>query len=652
MLQDSDLAKFLLALETSTQPRHAPIPPCEFLARGDGIFPAEIARLALSLHIAAVMGDAPSTSIAIVRTILQNVGDLRCAPLSEQHFWSQAIAWARAQPTLTAPAAAAIPSGRVRERIVGEACLRLRKQGYTIEIGAYGPQISDASRCEIVSEVEMLIGSLGGLETLLQILRLLRDAGLYHDGFWLFGEVGLGLYEIKRPMIPVGWLLSLALRNLHRPASTREPAIVWKSLLDLATDFAAAHDCQRYSEFEDIDLHPIQFHRTIAVSTLWRELFTLPQMPAKALQKILNALIDVMISSEKGDLGFSLPDFVKEALRLLEWSADDKATIFNRRDIEQSLPLLIQLTGGAAKAVNVQYGDPQAVDGRTQDQTPLFAHGPDRVITLPRAFLAAAVCEFTFKLVWSRLGKRAERVVGTSLEKAIEVSCKSKAQTVIGNHIYYVGKDRYEIDVAARDGEQIVLIETKGKMLTHRSRSGDMLAFLNDYSDSFLHMLSQLIRHENHLTQGRTSLGTADEVASMLPPIKIAVSPLSHGPLSDKVLSNNLVRSVVRAKFDVATARLERPEAIKKINQRLDTIRRDLTPTIGTNDRYPDLFSYLFDVNWMDLGQFLYVLDRAKNLNDAFKPLRCITFSSRDFWTEIAYADRMGLTSGKWRPIV
>jgi hypothetical protein len=40
----------------------------------------------------------------------------------------------------------------------------------------------------------------------------------------------------------------------------------------------------------------------------------------------------------------------------------------------------------------------------------------------------------------------------------------------------------------------------------------------------------------------------------------------------------------------------------------------------------------------------LYVLDRSLSVSDAFAPLYNISFSTRDFWTEVAAADRMGVS--------
>ena len=40
-------------------------------------------------------------------------------------------------------------------------------------------------------------------------------------------------------------------------------------------------------------------------------------------------------------------------------------------------------------------------------------------------------------------------------------------------------------------------------------------------------------------------------------------------------------------------------------------------------------------------------LDRATSVWDASGPLK----STRDFWTEVAFADRQKLSVGRWRPI-
>lgn len=652
MLQDSDLRAFHVAFEASDEPGISSQPPDNILSKDDGLFFHEVYRLVCSLQIAAILGEVSQREVKVAQVILNNVRRIRCAPLSDQNAWSQAIAWGLTQSEVTEEIESGTTSFFERERNVGEACLRLKKRGYKVEVGAYGPQIDEKSRRDLVSHAFTFINLLGGYETAAEILRYLRDADLYHDGLWLFGEVGLNIYDDKRPMIPVGWLFSLALCRLGVRGSARKPKVPWKSLIDLATDFAAVHDCQRYSMFEDIDLHPSQFHRTVLTSTLWRELFALPQMPPTALRQVLKTLANLTEEMEIKFNDFSLRQLVNEILGIIDKAADDRLTIHNLVEIERSFPLLYSLVGGPAKAVNAGYGDPLASDKRTQDHTVLYAYGNDHIVIMPRSFLAIAACNFVFETILSKLEKNiAASLIGKSLECAVADACKGKSSKIFAGKEYHIGKKRFEFDVATRDNDQITLIETKGKVLTSKSRSGDMFAFFDDYTKSFLSMLSQLVRHEIHVREGRTPLNIDGEAADELRPPKIAISPLSYGPVCDKMLSGSLIRSMVGAELFSIDQDENHREIVKEFNSSTRALVEDIVSVAPKRDELVNLFPYFKDVFWLDLGQLLYILDRANTVWDAFTPLRNITFSSRDFWTELAHADRGKLTDKIWRQV-
>jgi hypothetical protein len=387
-------------------------------------------------------------------------------------------------------------------------------------------------------------------------------------------------------------------------------------------------------------------------STLWREFFTLPQVPAKALHQILDALATVLTDQDQDCLGFSFRVLVREVRQLMDWSADDRVTIHSRAQIEQALPLLKRLTGGAIKTVNKDYSAPLGVGERTQDRVLLFACGADQAASMPRSFIAAAACEHVFRLIWSELdSKRAAEIVGQALEGAIEKACRDKAPKVLSHHEYKVSGRPYELDIATRDEDRIVFIETKGKSLTQQSRSGDMFAFFRDYSGSFLAMLTQLVRHEIHLRQGNSPLTSTNEAVANLRPMKVAVSPLSYGPVSDKLFSSGILRSLVGTRLMLVEADPARQRMIDDFNKRLETVTNSMALVAPKKDGVAELSPYLIDVFWLDLGQLLYVLDRSNTVWDAFQPLKHITFSSRDFWTEIAQADRGGLTHATWRPV-
>lgn len=658
MLKDEDLSTLISIYKECESGDVVPVSPKEILLDENGLYPEEIFRLKRSLKISAVLGEIGYSAISALNLITEEMRDLRYSDLSNKDAWLRSFAWARIQPGYVASTSSPEPLAAERAGVVGSACRRLRNKKYKISVGAYGPTISASSREELVRAIDGLISLLGGAETASQILRFLRDANLYHDGMWLFGEMGLSLYDTKRPMIPVGWLFSMALRHSGRPGRARKPEVAWKSIINLATDFAAAHDCQRYSEYEEIDLHPSQFHGALANSILWRELFTLPQMPPIALQRILDVLAEVMTSSDKAVFGISLDGLLREIRQLLAQATDDLLTIFQRKGLERQFPLLSRSTEGFVKKANSRYGDPLNATERTQDDILLFEQGEDQAIALPRAFLASAACNVIFGLIRSKLSpQRTADIIAETLEKAIARTCENKAPIILAQQKYNVGRQTYEFDVATRDGEKAVLFEVKSKMLTRQSRLGDMVSFFRDYSDGFLRMLLQLVRHEKNIREGFTPLITSSEITPAFRPIKVAVSPLSFGPVSDKMLSSSLLRSLSRVKFHLIVPDKEKQIAIDHFNTRVSSLFVEMTSVLDNlssdkEDRRQVSFqSYLVDCFWFDIGELIYILERANNVWDAFVPLQYISFSSRDFWTELAYADRSGLTAGKWRQV-
>ncbi len=121
--------------------------------------------------------------------------------------------------------------------------------------------------------------------------------------------------------------------------------------------------------------------------------------------------------------------------------------------------------------------------------------------------------------------------------------------------------------------------------------------------------------------------------------------------MTDKVFSSAVLRSLIGAKLLLLAPDEEKQKLIDAFNERVAKVTAEMTLVAPKKDGLAELVPYLIDVFWLDLGQLLYILDRANTVWDAFGPLKHITFSSRDFWTELAYVDRQGLTKGRWRSL-
>jgi hypothetical protein len=228
-------------------------------------------------------------------------------------------------------------------------------------------------------------------------------------------------------------------------------------------------------------------------------------------------------------------------------------------------------------------------------------------------------------------------------------ACNGKAEKIYQNQQYTVNNQTFEIDLATRNEDRIVLFEIKAKSLTSKARSGDMMTFYSDYTNSYLAMVGQLVRHENHLRQGLTPLTGDGEICCDFRTLKIAVSPISYGPVSDKMLANNLLRAF----HNITLYPLSNDAECKRITDAFNKAVRKIFDGQVYNlaPKGPDgkinLFAYFLDIFWMDLGQVLYLLDRSKTVTEAFTKMQFLTYRTHDLWTEIAFVDGHGLTKGR-----
>ena len=177
-----------------------------------------------------------------------------------------------------------------------------------------------------------------------------------------------------------------------------------------------------------------------------------------------------------------------------------------------------------------------------------------------------------------------------------------------------------------------------------------MMQFIDDYTNSLLSMTRQLVRHDRNIRRSLTPLTLHGEILDNLRVTKIAVSPLSYGPVSDHVLQNAMLRSIGRARLSSIGGEPENVKILSAFNRKIEQIVHDIEHVAPKSEGQIDLIRYMMYLSWVDLGQLLYTLHRGHSVTDALSVLRHLTFGTRDFWTEAALADRNGLTKGKWRP--
>ena len=654
MLSESALENFVALIKNveergPLQPEDSPESALRAQEGPGGLYRAELAKLWRSLRIACVAGDTPQTSVQVLDRI---VGELieeeqRCyVPLTCSDAWMRAIRWAM---TRIEPSVAAFRHNRQFQ--VGMACQRLRQRGYHVDIGAHGPRLDDETQATIANKISLLILQAGGANVANRICAFMRESNALHDGLWLLGNRVVDTGDIRPPAPPIGWLFSLAIRHIHRKPSSRKFQVTLQAAESLAVDVAACLDCQRYTQFEELNLHATDFLRVLAESLTWRELFSLPQVPPRTLTILRQALSMVKWPNGAGELRHEVDRLFTELDHLLSVLSDDCLTKIPQQTAREQYPALWRHARAETGQANANYLGPLEASKRNHETFVFFETTDGDVLTLPRAMTAAAACEVIFGQIWSTIPARAFRVVGDTLEQSIALACRGKADSIYQGVRYRAADGKHlEIDVATRTGQQVVLFETKAKSLTRASRSGNLIAFLDDYTKSYLSLLKQLFRHDRHLKNNLTPLTEAGEDVDAISVMKVAVSPLSYGPVSDKFMANILLTSIAQARLVHASPDPKLARILNEFNKTMDEIMPDLMEAEAPRNAEVDLFGYMLDVVWLDLGQLLYVLDRGLSVEKGLSAFKHLTFATRDFWTEVAFADQRQITAGEWHP--
>lgn len=414
----------------------------------------------------------------------------------------------------------------------------------------------------------------------------------------------------------------------------------------------ASMDCQRYNQFDGFFLDAPDFLPALTESLAWRELCTLPQVPPRVLPTLRNAFSQIRWPIGKDDLRRDVDQLFSELDRLVTSLRGGSLSVMPRGNARLGYPLLWTHAASPRGGVNAGYMDPFGEHPRDHDRFVFFEAGDRRVVVLPPSLTAATGCEAIFRFIWTSAElAAASDIVANTIEKSVAIACRTHTARIWEKTPYRADGAILEIDVAERDGDEVVLFESKSKSLTSQARTGDMFAFIDDYTKSFLALLHQLIRHDHNIRRGLTSLTRDDDDLDALRIAKVAVSPLSYGPASDHVLTNALMHSVAQTRFNPVNGNPRHVRILEAFNKSIQRSIEIIDEIAPRQDGMVEMARYLMGVSWLDLGQLLYALQRGRSLTSALSALRHLTFGTRDFWTEAALANRQGLPERNWRPV-
>lgn len=610
------------------------VSPDVILSATDGTWrPGDVRRLAKLARIAATTGDMAEEVARATERLALTARQGRFVDFEKENLWVTALRWAI--DDLASNIFDPVLGSTTRYHEVGAAAVRLRKAKYHVAVGNDGCRISDGCRLELLRRIDGLVRYLSGVEVLQRLFRILDEQGRFEDGMWLLGDVIPQVGQRKDPTIPYGWLFTLALKHVRPVTKLRKPEVAWDNLVTLSRDYAALVDVERYDNLPRIDIDPFELIPTLVEALGWHQLFIFPRYRSAVVLQIVQAMREELDEDQWRAFGVQSTTIASELRALFEMASAKAPTTIQREEAKRRLPNLLRLASARQGSVNKKFVDPFHAEAKTSDGVVLFEMG-DKYLILPEAVVAAQAATMLVTRIWQCLeDEAAKKAVGAICERVVTSICATfPSVNVVTDLVYHVGKQRFQIDILATEGDEITLLEVKSKSLTKIALSGDMAQYLLDYDTSYLAMLKQLVRHETHLRGGSAELPSITAGSRIT---KVAVSPLTYGPLSDVRLSQSILLGLFRVTLGTAVPNDRDAKILANLAKDVHSIGRSLEKSVGQGSgQYRDVRVALMDYQWLDMAQLDAIVRLKSGVSAAFKILRQVSFASHDFWHEVA----------------
>jgi hypothetical protein len=537
-----------------------------------------------------------------------------------------------------------------RHVAVASAAKRLKGAGFDLTTSGTGIDLASPALQTITEAISERLTRLCLFDVLANLCSAVRRVEVYEFDQYLFGR--RYSFGEREPSIPFGFLFNLAVKTPDQVQASQDPERDWRESIEIARDLVAVLNIEPYTKFWMINKSPVSMGRLLEEVGLYDHLFGLRQwsifVTPLLLQSFFGTSHDAQLTAH---LGWSATDAVRFSATLVRSIRTDPARVrraellstgLDDATLNRMLPSFVH-SGGQ---VNRDYNSPLAARSSDLMFRPLIT-GDGGTFIAPAASMVGPAC---YEVVAA--GARAALstadvadLVGKGTERAVAalLRCRGLHPTFEGATYNEGGAaDAGECDLVLEDGDNILLIECKGKPLTRATMAAEPGAAFLDYAGGVIASQVQALQHERLLhdkgeivfDDGRCLRLDGRRVT------RLSVTLLDHGSLQDRFLFMNLVAPLLRSRMNFDPEHPNR-KRYREVNDELDTLRREMK---GAERRTGSAWVAALGAASLSFGQLATLLVEADSLAALIERVRKpATFGTMNPLLEYHYLKKQGL---------
>lgn len=304
---------------------------------------------------------------------------------------------------------------------------------------------------------------------------------------------------------PYNYLINLGFRYVKEEGAIY-PRINkdFQEIIHVATTMCfVLYPVQPYSIWEDIfhrDRTPIQFFKDLILK---ESIFNLPQTSSSYTKEVCHYIINRLSESiNSTSLPFSLTDYLQVLDFVLFHAQYNKFVSFFRYEMrlnikKESLDKIFDVISQDCDSLNIEYLNPLDSKQITYWIKPLIKCRGGKFAIIPKTIGSWGFYE-ALMIALRPLCKNIDSTVGSIIENFIKYKLdEHNISSSWGKYMASQGEGECDIVIESTSG--IVLIESKKKSLTRKSKSGEEFQIIIDLSNSILDSQLQCMRTESIL---------------------------------------------------------------------------------------------------------------------------------------------------------